>query len=131
VRVNSSPRTVAELNDLPIKRVGLSTVYLRDVANVRDGFPPQTNIVRQDARRGALMRVLKAGNASTIDVVKGIRRLLRTFGIQNICGEQIIDGENLESLEAEGTAFPNARHRQRKKGIAGTYARSGIYTGFT
>jgi multidrug efflux pump subunit AcrB len=76
VRMNSSPRTVPELNDLPIKVVGNSTIYLRDVANVRDGFAPQTNIVRQDGRRGALVTILKAGNASTLDVVKGIRGLL-------------------------------------------------------
>jgi len=54
-----------------------STIYLRDVANVRDAFAPQTNIVRQDGRRGALVSVLKAGNASTLDVVKGIRGLFR------------------------------------------------------
>jgi CzcA family heavy metal efflux pump len=76
VRVNSSPRTVAELNDLPVKQVGSSTVYLRDVANIRDGFAPQTNIVRQDGRRGVLMSILKAGNASTISVVQGVRDLL-------------------------------------------------------
>ena len=76
VRMNSSPRTVAELNDLPIKQAGLSTIYLRDVANVRDGFAPQTNIVRDDGHRGVLISILKAGNASTIDVVKGIRQLL-------------------------------------------------------
>src|SRR5579862_6601609 len=76
VHVNSSPRTVAELNDLPIKQVGPSTIYLRDVANIRDGFAPQTNIVRDDGRRGVLISILKAGNASTIDVVKGIRQLL-------------------------------------------------------
>jgi CzcA family heavy metal efflux pump len=76
VRMNASPRTVAELNDLPIKQAGLTTIYLRDVANVRDGFSPQTNIVRADGRRGVLISILKAGNASTIDVVKGIRALL-------------------------------------------------------
>ena len=76
IRLNGSPKTVAELSDLPVKVVGNSTIYLRDVANVRDGFAPQTNIVRQDGRRGALVSVLKAGNASTIDVVKGIRDLL-------------------------------------------------------
>jgi multidrug efflux pump subunit AcrB len=76
VRLNSSTRTVPELNDLPVKVVGNSTIYLRDVANVRDAFAPQTNIVRQDGRRGALVSVLKAGNASTLDVVKGIRGLL-------------------------------------------------------
>ena len=76
VRANFSPKTVQELNDLPVKVVGNSTIYLRDVANIRDGFAPQTNIVRQDGHRGALVSILKAGNASTIDVVKGIRDLL-------------------------------------------------------
>jgi len=76
VHVNSSPRTVAELNDLPIKQAGFSTIYLRDVANIRDGFAPQTNIVRADGHRGVLLTILKAGNASTIDVVKGIRGIL-------------------------------------------------------
>src|SRR5260370_25811284 len=59
VRLNASARTVPELNDLPVKVVGNSTIYLRDVANVRDAFAPQTNIVRQDGRRGALVSVLK------------------------------------------------------------------------
>src|SRR6266404_610822 len=76
VTMNASPRTVAELNDLPVKVVGNSTVYLRDVANVRDGFTPQTNVVRQDGSRGTLVTVLKTGNASTLDVVAGIRALL-------------------------------------------------------
>jgi multidrug efflux pump subunit AcrB len=76
VRLNGSPRTVPELNELPVKVVGNSTIYLRDVANIRDGFSPQTNIVRQDGRRGALVSILKAGNASTISVVEGIRDLL-------------------------------------------------------
>jgi multidrug efflux pump subunit AcrB len=76
VRLNGSPRTVPELSDLPVKVVGNSTIYLRDVANIRDGFAPQTNVVRQDGHRGALVTILKAGNASTIDVVKGIRGLL-------------------------------------------------------
>jgi len=76
VRVNSSLRTVPELNDIPIRVVGNSTIYLRDVANVRDGFAPQTNIARQDGNRGVLVSILKAGNASTLDVVKGVRTLL-------------------------------------------------------
>ncbi len=74
--VNASPKTVAELNDLPIKSTGNSVVYLRDVANVRDGFAPQTNIVRLDGRRGALVTVLKSGAASTLDVVQGVRDIL-------------------------------------------------------
>src|ERR1700735_4346607 len=74
--VNASPRSVAELNDLPIKVSGAATIYLKDVATVSDGFAPQTNIVRQDGRRGVLISVLKAGTASTIDVVNGIRATL-------------------------------------------------------
>jgi multidrug efflux pump subunit AcrB len=76
VDLNGSPRTVQELNDLPIKRVGATTIYIRDVAYVRDGFPPQTNIVRVDGHRAALLTVLKTGNASTLDIIAGIKGLL-------------------------------------------------------
>src|SRR5437899_7396259 len=76
VALNASPPTVAELNDLPVKVVGNSTIYLRDVAYVRDGFAPQTNVVRRDGSRGTLVTILKTGNASTLDVVAGIRALL-------------------------------------------------------
>ena len=76
VNLNGAPRIVEELNDLPIKVVGNSTIYLRDVAHVRNGFAPQTNIVRHDGLRGVTLTVLKAGNASTLDVVNGIRNLL-------------------------------------------------------
>src|SRR6058998_2711476 len=80
VAMNGSPRTVAELNDLPIKVVGNSTIYLRDVAQVRDGFAPQTNVVRRDGRRGTLVTILKTGTASTLDVAAGIRaRLARVM----------------------------------------------------
>lgn len=76
VALNAAPKTVAELNDLPVKVAGGSPIYLRDVAQVSDGFAPQTNIVRHDGQRGALVTVLKAGNASTIDVVDGIKEML-------------------------------------------------------
>jgi multidrug efflux pump subunit AcrB len=75
-RLNGAPRTVVELNNLPVKVVGNSTIYLRDVATVSDGFTPQTNIVRQDGQRGVLISILKAGTASTIDVVNGIHAAL-------------------------------------------------------
>jgi CzcA family heavy metal efflux pump len=77
VRVNGTPRTVDQLNGLPIRTVGNATIYLRDVATVSDGFAPQTNIVRQNGRRGVLVSILKAGNASTISVVDGIRAMLQ------------------------------------------------------
>jgi multidrug efflux pump subunit AcrB len=76
VDVNADLKKVSEFNDLPIKKVGNTIIYLRDVATVSDGFAPQTNVVRQDGKRGALVTVLKAGDASTIDVVKGVRQLL-------------------------------------------------------
>jgi len=76
VDLNGSPQTVAELNDLPIKRVGNTTIYIRDVAYVRDGFPPQTNIVRVDGKRASLLTIQKTGNASTLDIISGIKSLL-------------------------------------------------------
>ena len=76
VRTNSAPRTVEELNNLPIKQVGGTTIYLRDVATASDGFALQTNVVRQDGHRGVLMSILKAGNASTLSVVSGVKSLL-------------------------------------------------------
>jgi multidrug efflux pump subunit AcrB len=76
VDLNGSPRSVHELNDLPIKTMGSTTIYIRDVANVRDGFPPQTNIVRVDGRRASLLTVLKSGSASTLDIIAGIKSLL-------------------------------------------------------
>jgi multidrug efflux pump subunit AcrB len=76
VGTNASPQTVAELNDLPVKTVGNTTIYIREVAYVRDGFPPQTNIVRVDGQRASLLTVLKTGNASTLDIIAGIKDLL-------------------------------------------------------
>ena len=76
VDLNADVKTVQELNNLPIKTVERSTIYLRDVATVSDGFAPQTNIVRQDGNRGALLTVFKAGDTSTIDLVKGVRQML-------------------------------------------------------
>src|SRR6266566_1979544 len=76
VDMNGSPATIAGLNNLPIKAVGGTTIYIRDVANVRDGFPPQTNIVRVDGRRSTLMTIQKIGNASTLDIITAIKKLL-------------------------------------------------------
>src|SRR5258706_2604258 len=76
VDMNGSPATIKELNDLPIKTAGTSTIYIHDVAFVRDGFPPQTNIVRVDGRRSTLMTIQKIGNASTLNIIAGIKQLL-------------------------------------------------------
>jgi multidrug efflux pump subunit AcrB len=76
VDMNGSPQSVAELNNLPIKNVGSNTIYIRDVAHVRDGFPPQTNIARVNGQRAVLLTIQKSGNASTLDIVSGIKALL-------------------------------------------------------
>src|SRR5579863_2232752 len=76
IELNASTRYVEELNDLPIRQVNGSTIFVRDVARVRDGFAPQQNIVRKDGVRGALLTVLKSGSASTLEVVKGIKQAL-------------------------------------------------------
>src|SRR6202046_1513740 len=76
VHINSSPITLAGLSDLPLRQVNGTTIYIHDVATVSDGSIPQTNIVRQDGRRGVLITILKSGKASTLSVVQGIRDLL-------------------------------------------------------
>src|SRR2546423_652266 len=73
---NGSPSVVAGLNDLPLKKINGSTVYLRDVAHVRDGYAPQTSLVVNNGLRGALQPVLSAEGASTLSVVAGVRAAL-------------------------------------------------------
>ena len=76
VETNSAPSTIEGLNDLPIRSVGGNMVYMRDVAHVRDGSPPQTNIVRVDGQRASLLSVVKTGQSSTLDIIAGIRAKL-------------------------------------------------------
>jgi CzcA family heavy metal efflux pump len=82
VDMNGATETVQELNDLPIKSIGNSTIYIKDVAYVRDGYPPQTNIVRVDGQRSALMVILKNGNVSTLDIISAIKKSLPKFAAQ-------------------------------------------------
>src|SRR5712691_11619102 len=76
VEMNGSPQTVQELNDLPIKTVNGATIYMKEVAHVRDGFSPQTNIVLSNGQRGVLMSIYKIGSASTIDIVDRVKAML-------------------------------------------------------
>jgi multidrug efflux pump subunit AcrB len=76
IALNSSPDAVQMLNDVPVKVVKGKTVYLRDVAQVHDGFQVQTNVVRQEGRRSVLLTVLKSGSASTLDVAERVKALL-------------------------------------------------------
>ncbi|MDR6502694.1 multidrug efflux pump subunit AcrB [Burkholderia ambifaria] len=76
IKLNNSPLALDALNDLPIKSVNGTTIYIHDVAHVRDGFPPQSNIVRVDGRRAVLMSILKNGSASTLDIIAGVKAKL-------------------------------------------------------
>ncbi|MCA3828654.1 MAG: efflux RND transporter permease subunit [Burkholderia sp.] len=76
IDTNASADTIADINDLPIQTVNGATTYLREVASVRDGFAPQTNVVRQNGQRGVLISILKSGDASTLKVVSDLKSLL-------------------------------------------------------
>ena len=76
VETNSAPKSIAALNNLPIKTINGATIYIRDIGNVRDGFPPQTNIVRVDGQRSSLLSIQKTGNSSTLDIIANVRAQL-------------------------------------------------------
>jgi CzcA family heavy metal efflux pump len=76
IRLNASPNLVAELNNLPVKMQGSNLLYVRDVAHVRDGFAPQTNIVRVDGQRSVLLTIQKTGATSTLDIISRIKQRL-------------------------------------------------------
>src|SRR5437764_15206484 len=73
---NAAPQTMEELNRIPIKTIAGTTIYVKDVAWVRDGFLPQTNIVRVNGQRSVLLSIQKAGDASTLNVISGIKSIL-------------------------------------------------------
>jgi multidrug efflux pump subunit AcrB len=115
ISLNSSPISIAGLNNIPVRTVNGATTYLREVAHVRDGFSPQINIVRQNGERGLLLTALKNGGASTLDVVSRIKTMLPTLlpllpeGIdvtlladQSIFVKQAITGVIHEALLAGG-----------------------------
>jgi len=77
VNMNGSPDTIAEINALPVRTQNGTTTYIRDVAHVRDGYSPQTNIVRKDGLRGTLITVMRNGGASTLDIVNDMKETLK------------------------------------------------------
>ena len=113
VRMNASPDAIAGLNELPVRTINGATTYLRDVAQVRDGFNPQTNIVRRDGERGVLISIMKNSGASTLDIVQNLRDKLpiatallpqdikvQTLFDQSIFVSAAIEGVVLEALIA-------------------------------
>jgi len=101
VKLNASPLVVNDLNDLPIRVKDGSTLYIHDVAHVRDGFAPQTNIVRVDGQRAVLMSIQKTGNASTLDIVSRVKELLGKIR------EDMPDGMTLRAM-ADQSIFVKA-----------------------
>jgi multidrug efflux pump subunit AcrB len=79
VEMNGSPQTIAEMNDLPVKTVNGSTIYMKDVAHVRDGYSPQTNVVLTNGQRGVLMSIYKTGNNSTLSIVDQVKKVLKDY----------------------------------------------------
>lgn len=115
VKLNGSTDTIAALNDLPVRTVNGATTTIGDVAFVRDGFSPQTNIVRQDGQRGVLLSVLKNGGASTLDIMSNLRALLpaaaarmpkeisvKTLFDQSVFVKAAVVGVVMEALIAAG-----------------------------
>src|SRR3954470_13507869 len=104
VRMNGSPEAIAGLNDLPVRTSGGATTYLRDVAQVREGFQPQTNIVRQNGQRGVLLSILKNGGASTLEIVSNLRAMLP------IAAQQLPADVKIATLFDQSVFFSAAIH---------------------
>jgi len=115
VSLNNSPTSVEALNDLPVKVIGGATIYMRDVAHVRDGYPPQTNVVHVDGKRSVLLTVLKNGATSTLAIISGMKEKLpgimvglpetlkvATVGDQSIFVRAAVSGVIREGLIAAG-----------------------------
>ena len=110
IDMNGPAQTIRDLNNLPIKTVNGSTIYIHDVGNVRDGFTPQTNIVRVNGNRSALMSILKTGAYSTLDIIKDIKAKLPQIenaipyhvNIQPVSDQSIFVLASIEGVVREG-----------------------------
>jgi len=90
VETNSAPQVLDELNNLPIRSVNGAMIYVRDVAHVRDGFPPQNNIVRVDGQRSALMSIMKTGSSSTLEIIAHIKEILASPALKGQLPPQLL-----------------------------------------
>ncbi len=115
VRLNNAPSTIEGLNDLPVKVTNGATIYMRDVAYVRDGYPPQQNIVHVGGNRSVLLTVLKNGSTSTLAIIDGVKQLIPkitvglpsslkvlTIGDQSVFVKASVSGVIREALIAAG-----------------------------
>ena len=115
VRTNAMPASIADLNNIPIKYMNGATVFLKDVGQVHDGWAVQQNIVRQNGRRSVLLSVIKNGNASTLAVVNGVRKVLQIARAAAPPGHA--DQRAVRSIEArhsiDSRRAPRGRDRRR------------------
>jgi multidrug efflux pump subunit AcrB len=110
VRVNASAQSIQALNDIPIKQVGGATLYLHDVAHVRDGWAVQQNVVHADGKRSVLLTIIKNGDASTLDVVKRVKAAMPNIQraappgmhIQLLFDQSVFVQSAIDSLLREG-----------------------------
>jgi len=111
VLLNSSPSILDQLNNLPIKQANGATIFIRDVAQVRDGYSPQTNIVKLNGEKAALLPVLKNGDASTVDVVQGVKNKLplvrsqlpAALSVEPLFDQSVFVTNALHGVVTEGT----------------------------
>ena len=101
IETNSAPQVIDDLNNLPIRAVNGTVIYIRDVAHVRDGSPPQTNIVRVDGKRAILMSIMKTGSSSTLEIIKGIHEKLESIKGQ-LPPQLRVDALNDQSIFVRG-----------------------------
>jgi multidrug efflux pump subunit AcrB len=110
VNMNGAAKSIVELNDLPIKANNGTVIYVHDVANVRDGFIPQTNIVRHDGKRAALLEIEKSGNVSTLDIISNVQQMLpiiasqlpKELDIQTVTDQSIFVKSAVQGVMREG-----------------------------
>jgi len=98
IETNSAPSVVDQLNDLPIRSVNGAMIFVRDVAHVRDGYPPQTNIVRVDGKRAIMMSIMKTGSASTLQIIKDVHGVIDSPSMRGQLPPQL----NINALSDQG-----------------------------
>ncbi|HWG05981.1 MAG TPA: efflux RND transporter permease subunit, partial [Beijerinckiaceae bacterium] len=110
VRTNAMPSTIEDLNNIPVRYAGNATVFIKDVAQVRDGSMVQQNVVREDGKRSVLLSIIKNGNASTLAVVKGVKAVLDTartsapagMNITELFDQSVFVTSSIEGVVREG-----------------------------
>ncbi len=111
IDLNDSPKKLEEFNNLPVKVVNGAVIFMRDVANVHNGSPPQTNLVQLDGAKGVLMSILKTGGASTLDIISEVKKRLP------IIEDQLPDGVKLRYVADQSPFVKNSVSSVVREGL--------------